>query len=126
MQVATLDDLQDPASGVGDGFGHLCSLIAVAGIGEDALDEGKRATGCAQEIASPVPVLHIAGMDHDTQQEAERVDEDVALAARDLLACIKALRIERSPPFCAALALWLSMIAAVGLASRPACSRTVT
>jgi len=70
-------------------------------------------------------------MDHDVQEEAERIDEDVPLAARDLLARIprvrplagprtgSALRVDRRPPFCAALALWLSMTAADGLASRP-------
>ena len=64
---------------------------------------------------------------HDNgQEEAERVDEDVPLAARNLLARVIALRIKRIPPFGAALALWLSMIAAVGLAWRPACSRTAT
>jgi hypothetical protein len=65
-------------------------------------------------------------MNDDVQQETERVDEDMPLAARDLLARIEALRVDRSPPFCAALALWLSMIAAVGLASRPSCSRVAT
>ena len=36
-------------------------------------------------------------MNDDVQQEAERVDENVPLAARDLLARIVALRVERSP-----------------------------
>jgi hypothetical protein len=65
-------------------------------------------------------------MNDDVQQETERVDEDMPLAARDLLARIVTLRVDRGPPFCAALALWLSMIAAVGLASRPSCSRVAT
>jgi hypothetical protein len=65
-------------------------------------------------------------MHRHAQQQAERINEDVALATRNLLARIKALRVERGPPFCAPLALWLSMIAVVGLASRPACSRTAT
>ena len=56
--------------------------------------------------------------------EPDDTSQDVALATRDLLASIIALRVERRPPFCAAFALWLSMIAALGLASRPACSRT--
>jgi hypothetical protein len=65
-------------------------------------------------------------MNDDVQEKAERIDEDVPLAARDLLARIKALRVERGAPFRAALALWLSMIATVGLASRPSRSRVAT
>ena len=97
MRVAALDDLDRPAAGVGDDLGHLRSLIA--GIGEDALDEGKRAARRAQQFAGTVAILDVGGMDDDAQQEAERVDEDMALAARDLLARIEALRVERSAPF---------------------------
>jgi hypothetical protein len=52
--------------------------------------------------------------------------KDVALLALDLLAAIIAVRVDRRPPFSALFTLWLSMIAAVGLASRPACSRHST
>jgi hypothetical protein len=38
-------------------------------------------------------------VDGDAQQEAKRVDEDMPLAARDLLAGIEALRIERGAPY---------------------------
>ena len=41
-------------------------------------------------------------------------------------AAIIAVRVDRRPPFSAPFTLWLSMIAAVGLASRPACSRHCT
>lgn len=124
MQFAALDDLNGPATGVGDHLCHLGSLVA--SIGENALNEGERAACRAEQVTSTVAILHMGGMDYDTQQQAERIDEDMALATRDLLAGIKALRVERRAPFCAALALWLSMIAAVGLASRPACSRAST
>jgi hypothetical protein len=61
---------------------------------------------------------------HDgVHQQALRIDKDVALPALDLLACIVARRINRRPPFSALLTLWLSMIAAVGLASRAAAWR---
>ena len=70
-----------------------------------------------------VAVLNICGMDAHAEQEAECIDEDVALAARNFLACIKALRVKCRAPFCAALLLWESMIAIVGLASCPAASR---
>ena len=108
----------------GDGRRHLWSLVA--GIGEDGLDEGERPARRAKQLAGAVAVLHVGGMDDDAQQQAERIDEDVALAPRDLLARIEALRVERSPPFCAPLALWLSITAADGLASRPSRSRTIT
>jgi len=38
-------------------------------------------------------------MDDDVQQEAERIDQDVALAPNDLLARIKPLRVKRGAPF---------------------------
>jgi hypothetical protein len=124
VQVAALDDLHMPAAGLGDGGGHLWALIAA--VGDDALDEGERAARDTQQVAGSVAVLHVGPMHDDAQQETERVDQDVALAARDLLARIEALRVDPSPPFCAALALWLSMIAVVGLASRPSASRAAT
>jgi hypothetical protein len=61
---------------------------------------------------------------HDgLHQQSLGVDQDMAFLALDLLAAIKARRVNPSPPFSALLTLWLSMIAAVGLASRPARSR---
>ena len=119
--VVALDDLEAPATGFRDGFGHHRSLIAA--IGEDHLDEREGPPRLAEEFRCPVAILDIRGMDHDPEHQAQRIDEDVTLAPRDLLAGVVALRVDRGPPFCAALALWLSMMAAVGLASRPACSR---
>ena len=124
MGVAALDDLRGPGSGVGDRLGGFRPLIS--GVGEDALDERKGAARLPQNLAQTIAILNVGGVDDDAQQQAERVDQDVALAARDLLAGVIALRIDRGPPFCAALALWLSSTAAVGLASWPACSRTAT
>ena len=64
---------------------------------------------------------------HDgVQQQAQRIYENVTLLALDLLAGIEARWIDPGPPFSALFTLWLSMIAAVGLASRPACSRHAT
>ena len=59
-------------------------------------------------------------------RSALRVYEQVALLALDLLAGIVPGRVDRDPPFSALLTLWLSMIAAVGLASLPAASRHCT
>src|SRR5262245_57693277 len=123
MQLVALDDIDPPSSGRCDRRCQLRPLIV--GIGEDALDEGEAAACAAvEDQPSAITILQVGRVDDDVQQEAERVDENVPLAARDLLARVIARRIERRPPFCAPLALWASMIATVGLASRPACSRT--
>lgn len=124
MPITAFHDLDAPGSGARDGPGHPRSLIAA--IGEDALNEGKAAACPAQEVERPVAVLHIGRMHNNGQQEAERIDEDVALAAGDLLARVEALAVDRGPPFEAAVAVWLSMIATLGLASRPARSRVST
>ena len=74
-----------------------------------------------QQIPGAVGVLDIGGMDKDTEQEAGGIDPDMALAALDLLGGIITAR----PPFSVVLTLWVSMITAVGLASRPSVSRSV-
>lgn len=123
MQLVAFDDLDRPGSGRCERRRQLRSLIV--GIGEDAFDEGEAVARAAiEDQTSAITILDVGRMDDDVQQEAERVDENVPLAARDLLARVIARRIERRPPFCAPLALWASMIATVGLASRPACWRT--
>ena len=98
VQFVALDDLEHPTTGAGSRSRGARSLIA--GIGEDALDEGEKAAGAPIENQPrPVAVLNIAGMDDDVQQKAKRIDQDVALAPGDLLARIVALRVERGAPF---------------------------
>jgi hypothetical protein len=64
-------------------------------------------------------------MDDGVHQEALRIDENMPLLAFDLLARIVAMRVV-SPPFSALFTLWLSMMAAVGDASRSALWRHST
>ena len=97
MEIAAPDDLDRPASRGGDRRGHLRPLVS--GVGEDALDKGKAPPRLLQQIARPVAILNVGGQNAHAEQEAERVDKDVALVARDLLARIQALRVERSAPF---------------------------
>ena len=98
VQLVALDDLEHPTTGAGSGSRGAGSLIA--GIGEDALDEGEQAAGTSIENQPrPVAVLNIAGMNDDVQQEAERIDQDMALAPSDLLARIIPLRVKRGAPF---------------------------
>jgi len=98
VQLGALDDFDNPSAGAGRGACDARPLIA--GIGEDALDEGKEAARAVIEHQPcPVAILHVGGVNDDVQEKAERIDEDVPLAARDLLARIKALRVERGAPF---------------------------
>lgn len=98
MQFVALDDLKLPGAGLGDDGGGLRSLIAR--IGENTLDEREQATRAPIENERcTIAVLHAGRMDNDVQQEAERIDENMPFAARDLLARIEALRVERGAPF---------------------------
>jgi len=98
VQFIALDHLKHPTTGAGSRSRGARSLIA--GIGEDALDEGEEAAGAPIENqARRVAVLNVGGMNDDVQQEAERIDKDVALAPGDLLARIKPLRVKRGAPF---------------------------
>ena len=97
VRVGALNDFQLPAAGRGDGRRHPRPLVAA--VGEDGLDEGERTARGSKQLAGAVAILHVGGMDDDAQQQAECIDEDVALAPRDLLARIEALRVERSPLF---------------------------
>ena len=98
MELVAFDDLEFPSAGLGDGRGGLRSLIA--GIGEDALDKGKEAAGAPVENERrAIAILNVGRMDDDVQQEAERVDENMPFAARNLLARIEALRVDRGAPF---------------------------
>ena len=98
MRLVAFDDLQLPGAGLGDGSGGFGSLITC--IGEDALDKGEQASGApVEDQPGAVAILQIGAMDDDVQEKAERVDKNMPLAARDFLARIKALRVERGAPF---------------------------
>ena len=76
MQFIALDDLEHPTTGAGSRSRGARSLIA--GIGEDALDGGEQAAGASIENQSrPVAVLNVGGMNHNVQQEAERIYQDM-------------------------------------------------
>ena len=124
VPVAAAHDLDLPGAGAGGGGGHPRPLIA--GIADDALDEREQTSHLAQQWLGSIAVLHMRRLHDDAEQQAQRVGQQMALAACDLLARVVAGRIERRAPFCAPFAVWLSMIAVVGLASRPDCSRAAT
>ena len=123
--IGALDDF---GFEVGEDFcqGLLEFRPLIAAIGKQLLQERIHAEQGCKEQDAPVAVLDIGGVNDGVEQQAQRIYEKVALLAFDLLACIIAMRIDPSPPFSALLTLWLSMMAAVGLASRSPCSRHST
>jgi hypothetical protein len=98
----------------------------VTTVGKELLEEGELSEQGGQHKHSAIAVLHVGGGDERVQQQAQRVYKDVALLATDKLAAVKPGWIDMGPPFSALFTLWLSMMAAVGLASRSACSRQRT
>jgi hypothetical protein len=124
VQFIALNDFDDPIAAPG---GSQCSVrSAIASIGEDAHDEREQGSRfLVEDEARAVAILDIGGMNGSTQQQTERIYKNVALLALDLFSRIVAMRIVK-PPFSALFTLWLSMMAAVGLASRPSRSRHTT
>lgn len=125
VQLGSLDDL-DVDLPAGALQPPLEDRPLVAAVGIELQQEGEQPEQRAHQQHAAVAVLHVRGMDDGVPQEALGIYEKVALLALDLLAGIVARRVDREPPFSALLTLWLSMIAAVGLASRSANSRHLT
>jgi len=98
----------------------------IGAVGEQLLEIGEQTEQRCQQGDAAVAILNVGGGDDTVQEQALCIDENMPLPALDQLARIKAGRIDVSPPFSALFTLWLSMMQAVGLASRSACSRHLT
>jgi len=94
----------------------------IAAVGEDRSQPAVEPLDPRQQRSGAVGVLDAGGVDEDAEQEARGVDRDVTLAALDLLGRVKA----SGAPFSVVLTLWVSMIAADDVGSRPSCSRSIT
>jgi hypothetical protein len=102
----------------------LRSLIAV--VSEQPLKKRKSPEQCVQNENASIAILNVGAMNDGVKQQTYRVDENMPFLAFDLFARIITMRIDAVPPFSALFTLWLSMTAAVELASRPAASRHFT
>ena len=117
------DDLDFPRGGL---HGSAQLFAAVGAVGEDRLQEGKQPASVAiQNQKGAVAVLYVGRVDDDGEDQAEGVDQEMALLAFDLLARVIARRVDARPPFSAPFTLWLSITAALGEASRPSRSRVM-
>jgi hypothetical protein len=120
LVVRAPDDLEsDPLRGqIG---GELVSLVAA--IRKDVFDEREQPACLFDQLRGGIPVLH-AGRDRlDAKQQPYRIGKRVAFDAFDFLARVIANRIPAAPPFSVAFTACVSMMAAVGEASRPSASR---
>lgn len=119
LVTRAFDDVENPLPEL---RGPRHQGTGVAAVGPNPLESWKPASQFAQHVFRAVPILDVGGMHHDGKQQAQRIDDDMPLAARDFLARIVAVR----PPFCGAAVLidWLSTTAADGVDSRPASTRT--
>ena len=89
-------------------------------------DEGEQASGLFDKIDCAIPILNAGWYRLYAKQQSYRIDNRVALDAFDFLARIVANGIPAAAPFSVALTAWVSIIAAVGEASRPSSSRQAT
>jgi len=123
--VGALDDI---SLEVGQDFceGILEFRPLIASVGEKLPQKEMHFERGGKQQDAAIAILDIGGMNDGVEQQTQGVYENVALLALDLFACIIAMRIDVGPPFSALFTLWLSMMAAVGLASRSPCSRHST
>lgn len=124
-RIGSLDDLDLQAAADATQAGlKIWPLIGPIGI--EFAQKRMQAKQGRHDPDAPVTILDVARMHDGVQQQTLCVYKDMALLAFDLLTGVIARRVNRRPPFSALLTLWLSMMAAVGLASRPAFSRHAT
>ena len=95
----------------------------VGAVGEQLFKIREEVEQRRQQGVAAVAILNVGGGDDGVQEQPLCIDENVALLALDQLARIEAGRIDARPPFSALFTLWLSITQAVGLTSRPICSR---
>ena len=122
------DDEADPGDAANDDQGQAepnagkqDRQAVVDAVGAHGLQPAVQRLDLAQQVRCAVGILDVGGVDDDAQQEAGGVNRDVALAPFDLFGRLIAAR----PPFSVVFTLWVSMMATVGLGSRPSCSRSM-
>jgi hypothetical protein len=123
--IGAFDDFEHQAADcVGNAV--LEQRPSVGAVGEQFAQERELSEQSGQQCNATITVLHVSGGHQRVQHQTQCVDQDMALLALDQLAGIEAVRVDGRAPFSALFTLWLSMMQAVGLASRPACSRHST
>src|SRR6185369_9991085 len=115
--IRSFHNLQNPGS---EFFRPIHQLPRVSTVSPDLLQTRKTGTQLLQNQLGSIPVLNIRRMNNKIHNQPQRVDDEVPLAAFDFLPRV----VPSGAPFSVVLTLWLSIAAALGLASRPAFWRT--
>ena len=117
-------------SGYDEMSSNLISMVEfgslIAAVGEQLFQKRKHPKQGRHDENAAIAILNIGRMDDGMKQQAQCVYKNMPLLTLDCFARIIAGRIDAGPPFSALFTLWLSMMAAVGLASLSACSRHFT
>ena len=98
----------------------------IGAVGKQSLEERVLSKQRGQNHDATVAILDIGGRNDGMQQQAERIDQNVPFLAFDQFPSIESMWVDFGPPFSALFTLWLSMMQAVGLASRSSSSRHLT
>ena len=98
----------------------------IAAIGKESAQKREQAEQRFENQYATIAVLNVGRMNDGMQEKAYRIDQNMPLLAFDLLARVVTGWINAGPPFSALFTLWLSMMQAVGLASRSMASRHST
>ena len=114
----TLDDLQQP---VPNRVSPTHQLPGIGTVGPNQLEARKATQELAEHQLGAIPILNIGGMDHHGQEQSQGIHYNVAFASTNLLARVVTPR----PPFSVVFTDWLSIMAALGVGSRPSISRTL-
>lgn len=117
MRVRSFNDFNNSAIPA-DGPVHKPSGITA--IGPDHFEAPPSRAQLLDQQLSAVTVLDVGRMHDQSENQAERVNNDMALAPKRFLACI----VPSVAPFSAVLTDWLSMIPALGVGLRPFLIRT--
>ena len=95
----------------------------ISAIGKDLGNEWERSARPGDEVSCTIAILYVRGNDLDAKKQAYCINERITLDALGFLARVVADRIDIAPPFSVAFTACVSMMAAVGEASRPSASR---
>ncbi len=117
VRLRAFDDFDDPAVPANRPIHKLAGITA---IGPNHFKAPPSRTQLPDQQLAAVTVLDVGRVNHQREDQPERVNDDMALAPLGFLARI----VPSVAPFSAVLTDWLSMMPALGVGLRPSSIRT--